>query len=57
MYLCRELADMSYPRIGELFGGRDHTTVIHAFEKISNESKTDSKLQNDLKTLQELLKQ
>lgn len=33
MYLCRELADLSYPRIGELFGGRDHTTVIHAYEK------------------------
>ena len=30
MYLCRELADLSYPKIGELFGGRDHTTVIHA---------------------------
>ena len=43
MYLCRELADMSYPRIGELFGGRDHTTVIHAYEKISNKSKEDSK--------------
>lgn len=57
MYLCRELADMSYPRIGELFGGRDHTTVIHAYEKISNKSKTDSKLQNDLKILTELLKQ
>ncbi len=57
MYLCRELADMSYPRIGELFGGRDHTTVIHAYEKISNRCKTDGKLQNELKTLQELLKQ
>ena len=57
MYLCRELADMSYPRIGELFGGRDHTTVIHAYEKISNKCKTDGKLQNELKTLQELLKQ
>lgn len=57
MYLCREMADMSYPRIGELFGGRDHTTVIHAYEKISNKCKTDSKLQNDLNTLKELLKQ
>ena len=34
MYLCREMADFSYPRIGEFFGGRDHTTVIHAYEKI-----------------------
>ena len=57
MYLCRELADMSYPRIGELFGGRDHTTVIHAYEKISNKSKEDSKLQKDLNTLKEILKQ
>ncbi len=57
MYLCRELADMSYPRIGELFGGRDHTTVIHAYEKISNKSKTDNKLQKDLNTLKEILKQ
>ena len=57
MYLCRELADMSYPRIGELFGGRDHTTVIHAYEKIINKSKIDSKLQNDLNALKDLLKQ
>lgn len=57
MYLCRELADMSYPRIGELFGGRDHTTVIHAYEKISNKSKIDNKLQNDLNALKDLLKQ
>ena len=57
MYLCRELADMSYPRIGELFGGRDHTTVIHAYEKIINKSKIDNKLQNDLNALKDLLKQ
>jgi chromosomal replication initiator protein len=36
MYLCRELTDSSQTRIGEKFGGRDHTTVIHAIGKISN---------------------
>ena len=34
MYLFRELTDLSYPSIARLFGGRDHTTVIHAFDKI-----------------------
>ncbi|MFM7070122.1 MAG: chromosomal replication initiator protein DnaA [Actinomycetes bacterium] len=36
MYVCRELTDLSYPQIGKEFGGRDHTTVIHAYEKVSN---------------------
>ncbi len=37
MYLSRELTDLSLPKIGEEFGGRDHTTVIHAYDKISKE--------------------
>ena len=35
MYVCRELTELSYPQIGKEFGGRDHTTVIHAYEKVS----------------------
>lgn len=45
MYLCRKLTDMSLPKIGEEFGGRDHTTVIHAYEKISEGLKVDEALQ------------
>lgn len=40
MYLCRDITDTSLPKIGEAFGGRDHTTVLHAYEKISAEIKT-----------------
>lgn len=53
MYLCRELTDSSLPKIGEYFGGRDHTTVLHACEKISSELKTNSLLAEEIKRLKE----
>lgn len=44
MYLCRELTDMSLPKIGEEFGKRDHTTVMHACEKVTSDMEKDPQL-------------
>ncbi|GKQ43409.1 chromosomal replication initiator protein DnaA [Companilactobacillus sp. RD055328] len=52
MYLARELTEKSLPQIGQEFGGKDHTTVMHSFEKINEELKINNDLQrtiNDLK--------
>lgn len=53
MYLCREMTGLSLPKIGELFGGRDHTTVLHGCEKISKdlESEPDSELHQTIEAL------
>ena len=51
MYLCRELTDLSLPKIGDSFGGRDHTTVLHACDKIGKEIKINSSLNEDIKDL------
>jgi len=51
MYVCRELTDLSYPQIGKEFGGRDHTTVIYAYEKISKLMKERRKTYEDVTTL------
>lgn len=51
MYLCRELTDTSLPQIGKFFGGRDHTTVLHACDKIGKEKKADIKLSGILHEL------
>lgn len=55
MYLARELTDVSLPRIGEEFGGRDHTTVIHAYEKIKEEIKKDNTLEAAINEIIKLL--
>lgn len=44
MYLCRKLTDASYPQIGEQFGGRDHTTVLHAYEKVEKDILNDNEM-------------
>ncbi|MFC6181399.1 chromosomal replication initiator protein DnaA [Lactiplantibacillus daowaiensis] len=56
MYLSRELTDSSLPRIGNEFGGKDHTTVIHAYDKISAALKTDTELQQAIGDLKSQLK-
>jgi chromosomal replication initiator protein len=55
MYLARKLTDLSLPKIGDEFGGRDHTTVIHAFEKITNDLAADEGLQETLRELNKKL--
>lgn len=51
MYLSRELTDLSLPKIGEEFGGRDHTTVIHAYEKIQETLKDDPTLNRTIRRI------
>ncbi|GLB46100.1 chromosomal replication initiator protein DnaA [Philodulcilactobacillus myokoensis] len=51
MYLSRELTDVSLPKIGYKFGGRDHTTVIHGYEKIKKAIRTNAEIKNDIADL------
>ena len=51
MYLAKELTNHSLPEIGDAFGGRDHTTVLHACRKVRELEITDKELQRDLKNL------
>jgi chromosomal replication initiator protein len=53
MYLCRELTDASYPEIGRQFGGKDHTTIIHACRQVAKGKEADPSLLTTLETLQE----
>lgn len=57
MYLCRKFLDISLPKIGEQFGGRDHTTVIYAVSKIEKSLKKDTLLQQEIFELEEQIKE
>lgn len=56
MYLCKELTKSSLPDIGDRFGKRDHTTVLHAVQKITADRKTDSDLNYKIHVLEQMLK-
>ncbi len=56
MYFAKELTSLSLPEIGEAFGGRDHTTVLHSVRKISENRKTDTQLNHELHVLDQIIK-
>ncbi len=55
MYLLREDFDVSYPTIGEKLGGKDHTTVMHSYEKVKEELKTNSNLTRELSQIRSMI--
>jgi len=57
MYLCRELTDLSLPKIGQTFGGRDHTTVMHADKKIRKEMAERRRIYDQVQELTSRIKQ
>ncbi|RJQ83337.1 chromosomal replication initiator protein DnaA [Pseudonocardiaceae bacterium YIM PH 21723] len=57
MYLCRELTDLSLPKIGQTFGGRDHTTVMHADKKIRKEMTERRRVYDQVQELTSRIKQ
>ena len=57
MYLTRELTDLSLPKIGDEFGGRDHTTVIHAYDKVSGDLKDNPELKRKIDDIIKQLKE
>ncbi len=56
MYLCRENTDLSLPKIGKAFGGRDHTTVIHAVDKIKTLMRSDKQVFDEVTQLGQKLR-
>ena len=56
MYLSREMTDLSLPKIGADFGGRDHTTVIHAIDKIAKEIKLNPSVKKNIDEVKKKIK-
>ena len=57
MFLSKKMTRHSLPEIGEAFGGRDHTTVLHAFRKVTELSQSDNRMEEDIKHLTRALSQ
>ena len=57
MYLSRELTELSLPEIGELFGGKDHTTVLHSYKKIKEELNNNPELKEKINKIIQVIKQ
>jgi len=57
MYLSRELTDLSFPEIGDFFGGKDHTTVLHSFNKIKNGIVVDGSLKDKIEKIITVIQQ
>ena len=57
MYICRELTDSSLPKVAEEFGGRDHTTVLHACKKIAREKEENIDTFNMIEKIKEKIKE
>ncbi len=56
MYLCRELTDLSLPKIGQEFGGKDHTTVMYADRKIRKEMTENRETYDEIQELTQIIK-
>ena len=55
MFLCKTLTSYSYPEIGKAFGGKDHTTVIHAVKKIDELKESDAKFDEDVNLITQMI--
>ena len=51
MYICRVYIEETLPKIGSMFGGKDHTTVMHSVDKIKKEIKTNKELEKEIQNI------
>lgn len=57
MYISREITESSFPKIGQEFGGKDHTTVLHSYDKISKAMKEQGEIRKNIESIMKLLEQ